>query len=181
MDQAISQESNGAKALLSEVRTNDGNGDIKRKVVGVTIPPGSRPVRLQGDTPQEFLDQVKVSSLTWLNFTVKDVEKDAVGIAKTFGFSEGIIPSLMKGYYANFEDRDVEVGILLPAVRVKRVDITWFPLIILVRKNLILTIHSRGRIPTDQFLPLLGNLRPEDAREHAAGGQGHPDAVPHHR
>jgi magnesium transporter len=146
MDQAISQESSEAKAILPEVRTNNTNGDIKRKVVGVTISPGSRPVRLQGDTPQEFLDQVKASSLTWLNFTVKNVEKDAVGIAKIFGFSEGIIPSLMKGYYANFEDRDVELGIFLPAVRVKRVDITWFPLIILVRKNLIITIH-----PEDVF------------------------------
>ena len=34
------------------------------------------------------------------------------------------------------------IGILLPAVRVKKVDFQCFPLLILVKKNLILTIHS---------------------------------------
>lgn len=141
-DQSINQECNGAKLPIPDIKPVDGNGELKRRVVGVTVPAGSKPVRLQGDIPQDFLVYAQTSTLTWLNFTVKDMDKDGSEIAATFGFSESLVPALLKGYFANFDDRDVELGILLPAVRVKKVDLTWYPLIVLVKKNLILTIHS---------------------------------------
>jgi magnesium transporter len=118
------------------------NGDLKRRIVGVTAPPGSKPIKLQGDMAKDFLGYSQSSTLTWLNFTVKDIEKEGIEIATTFGFSESLVPVLLKGYFANFEDRDVELGILLPAVRVKKVDFSSFPLLVLVKKNLILTIHT---------------------------------------
>jgi magnesium transporter len=146
MDQAVNGDFNGAKVVPQEVKPSEMNGEAKKRAVGVTLPPGSKPIKLQGDTPQEFLAQVQRSTLTWLNFSVKDVEKDGTDIATAFGFSETFVPSLLKGYFANFEDRDVELGILLPAVRVKKVEFNSFPLIILVKKGLILTIH-----PEDVF------------------------------
>jgi magnesium transporter len=142
VDQSIDREINGAKMPLPEIRPIDGNGDLRKRIVGVTLPPNSKPIKLQGDTPQDFLGYAQTSALTWLNFTVKDVERDGAVIATTFGFSESLVPALLKGYFANFDDRDVELGILLPAVRVKKVDFTCFPLIVLVNKKLILTIHS---------------------------------------
>lgn len=142
VDQSVNREINGTGMLVPDARPVEGNGDAKKKIVGVTHPPGSRPIRLQGNAPQEFLGYAHTSALTWLNFTVKDMEKEGAEIATTFGFSESLVPTLLKGYFANFDDRDVELGILLPAVRVKKVDFSWFPLIILVRKNLILTIHT---------------------------------------
>jgi magnesium transporter len=142
MDQAVNPESNGTKAPVLEAKQPESNGDVRKRAVGVAMPPGSKPIKIQGDTPQEFLGYVQTSTLTWINFTARDVEKDGNDIAMAFGFSDTLIPTLMKGYYANFEDRDVELGILLPAVRVRKVDFAWFPLIILVKKNLILTIHA---------------------------------------
>lgn len=127
---------------VPDARPIESIGDLKKRIVGVTHPPGSKPIRLQGDVPQDFLIYAQTSTLTWLNFTVKDVEKDGAEIATKFGFSESLVPALLKGYFANFDDRDVELGILLPAVRVKKVDLSWFPLIVLVKKNLILTIHN---------------------------------------
>ncbi len=123
---------------------NGNGGELPKKVaVAVTLPPGSKPIKLFGDTAEEFLPRIQGSSLTWVNFTVKDVEKDGTKVATAFGFSESMVPTLLKGYITNFEDRDVELGILLPAVRVKRVDFNCSPLIILVKKNLVLTIHSQ--------------------------------------
>jgi magnesium transporter len=142
VDQSINRENIGVKLPMPEIKPIDGNGDLKRRIVGVTAPLGSKPIRLQGDIPQDFLVYAQSSTLTWLNFTVKDVEREGSEIAVTFGFSESLVPALLKGYFANFDDRDVELGILLPAVRVKKVDFAWFPLIVLVKKNLILTIHS---------------------------------------
>ncbi len=131
--------------LEIKVQTN-GNGNgyevPKKKAVAVTIPHGSKPLKLYGDSADEFIPRIQGSSLTWINFTVKDVEKDGTQVATAFGFSESMVPTLLKGYFTNFEDRDVELGILLPAVRVKKVDFQCFPLLILVKKNLVLTIHS---------------------------------------
>ncbi|MDW5562711.1 MAG: CorA family divalent cation transporter [Methanomassiliicoccus sp.] len=141
MDQAINGGSNGTRVPMPDIRPIDGNCDLRKKVVGVTMPPGSRPTKLQGDVPQDFLGYAQSSTLTWLNFTVKDVEKEGTAIATTFGFSESLVPALLRGYFANFEDRDVELGILLPAIRVRKVEFAWFPLLVLVKKNLILTIH----------------------------------------
>jgi magnesium transporter len=144
MDPLAVQDNPGTRTLLSTARPLENANDMKKSVVGVTLPLGSKPIKLYGDTPQEFLGYVQSSSLTWLNFTVKDVEMEGSLIATTFGFSENLVPSLMKGYYANFEDRDVELGILLPAVRVKKVDFACFPLVVLVKKKLILSIHSEN-------------------------------------
>jgi magnesium transporter len=142
MDQVVNGDFNGTKVGTQEIRPSELNGDIRKRAVGVTLPSGSKPIKIMGDTPQEFLNYVQTSNLTWINFTAKDVEKDGKEIAMAFGFSETLVPTLMKGYFANFEDRDVELGMLLPAVRVKKVDFACFPLIVLVKKNLIITIHA---------------------------------------
>ncbi|OPY26711.1 MAG: CorA-like Mg2+ transporter protein [Methanomassiliicoccales archaeon PtaU1.Bin030] len=140
-------EGNGTLEYRAEMKVQtNGNGNgyevPKKKAVAVTLPPGSKPLKLYGDSADEFIPKIQGSSLTWINFTVKDVEKDGTLVATAFGFSESMVPTLLKGYFTNFEDRDVELGILLPAVRVKKVDFQCFPLLILVKKNLVLTIHS---------------------------------------
>ncbi len=140
-------EGNGTPEYRAEMKVQtNGNGNgyeaPKKKAVAVTLPPGSKPLKLYGDSADEFIPKIQGSSLTWINFTVKDVEKDGTLVATAFGFSESMVPTLLKGYFTNFEDRDVELGILLPAVRVKKVDFQCFPLLILVKKNLVLTIHS---------------------------------------
>ena len=148
----------------------NGNDLLKRKAVAVTLSPGSKPLKLHGDTAQEFLPKIQASTLTWINFTVKDVEKDGPGVATAFGFSESLVPTLLKGYLANFEDRDVELGMLLPAVRLKKVDFQCFPLIVLVKKDIVLTIHSEAvsrlvnfaRYAEVFFRKLPDNKLPED-------------------
>jgi magnesium transporter len=145
MDQTATPEVNGfAKPTLNDTKTCETNGEVRKKAVCVTLPSGPKPkpIKIQGDKPQEFLPFLQSSVLTWVNYSVKDLERDGTDVAVAFGFSESLIPALMKGYFANFEDRDVELGMLLPAVRVKKVDFACFPLIILVKKSLILTIHQ---------------------------------------
>ncbi len=118
------------------------NEPKKLRAVGVTLPLGTKPSKIQGTNPSEFLTIVQNSTLTWINFTVKDMQREGAEIAAAFGFTDSLLPTLLSGYYANFEDRDYELGIMLPAVRIVKVDLSVFPLIILVRKSLIVTIHS---------------------------------------
>ena len=111
--------------------------------VCVSLPYEGKPVKIQGKTPQEFISALQKSAVAWINFTVTDVEKEGTEIAIKLGFSGNLVPTILKGYYAQIEDYDTEMGIMVPAVLISGLDIRTFPLIILLRKDLIVTIHSR--------------------------------------
>jgi len=108
----------------------------------VTVPKGGKPVRVQANSAAGLIPTLKNSSLAWVNFTVEDLVREGTEIAVTLGFSDSLISALTTGYYASFEDRDSEVGIMVPAVKVIGLDVKAYPLLILARKDLIVTIHS---------------------------------------
>ena len=113
------------------------------RAVCVSLPHSGKPVRVVGDKPNEFISTLQSSVLSWVNFNVTDLEKEGSEIATVLGFSTSLVPLLLKGYHAAFEDRETEIGIMVPAVRVKKLELEIFPLLILVRKDLIVTIHSK--------------------------------------
>jgi magnesium transporter len=86
---------------------------------------------------------IEKSNVTWVNITLPDVKAEAPEIAVGFGFSRYLVDKVLEADKSEYYDHDSELGMLLPAVRVKGWDIQIFPLLILVRKNLILTIHPR--------------------------------------
>jgi magnesium transporter len=110
----------------------------------VWIPHDGRPVKTQGLTPEEFITTLHSSSLAWINFTVVDLEKEASNIATKLGFSSSLVPNLLMGYYANFADNETELGIMLPAVMIRDLELKAHPLLVLVRSDLIVTIHSQA-------------------------------------
>ena len=118
-----------------------GKGKSPRAVC-VSLPHVGKPVRVVGNSPTEFISTLQDSTLAWINFAVDDVDKDGSEIAVKLGFSGSLIPTVMKGYLAAFEDRETEMVIMVPAVRISGLDIKTYPLILLVRKDLIVTIHS---------------------------------------
>ena len=110
--------------------------------VCVALVTGGKPIKLQGDDPVEFIPTIQASALAWINFPLKDLEKEGTEIAAKLGFSDNFVTSLLKGSYSNYEDRDAELGVLVPAVRITRLEVQRFSLIVLIRKNLILTMHN---------------------------------------
>jgi magnesium transporter len=125
---------------------------ISNRVICVSLPSlSSKPIKLTAATPEEILVMVQKANLSWVNYTATNLETDGAKVASQFGFSEGIIPTLLKGYYANYEDREVELGVMVPAVRVVGLELGVYPIIILVRKNLILTMHAQEVTRIIQF------------------------------
>jgi len=115
----------------------------KYRAVCVALPHRGRPIRVYGNTPAELIPTLQASTLAWINFTVDSIENDGPEIAIKLGFSASMIPTLLKGYHASFEDRETEVGLMVPAVKISGFDVQSNPLLILVRKDLIVTIHSK--------------------------------------
>jgi magnesium transporter len=112
------------------------------RAVCVALASGQKPVKVYGEVPSEFREIVQTCNIAWINFAVADLEKDGTEIAAKLGFSDSLVSALLKGFYSNYEDREVELGIMVPAVRIHGLEIHSYNLIVLIRKNLILTMHD---------------------------------------
>lgn len=121
------------------------------RAVCVAIPHVGKPVRILGNSPTEFISTLQNSTLAWINFTVCDIAKDGAEVATLLGFSASLVPEVIKGYHASFVDGETELGIMVPAVMIAKLDLRSYPLIILVRKDLIVTIHSEEVVRLVQF------------------------------
>jgi magnesium transporter len=93
----------------------------------------------------DFASVINHASIAWIDYIIEDFEKEATESAAKVGFSEQLIKRLLLDVRGNYEDLDIEVGILLPSIHVEGFDINVEPLLILLRGNLLLTIHTRKR------------------------------------
>jgi len=114
----------------------------KPRGVCIALQHGGKPAKMQGDNPLDFYPMLQNSNLAWINFALSDFEKEGTEIAAKLGFSDTLVPALLKGYYSNYEDRDVELGIMVPAVKITGLEVKSYNLIILLRRNLILSMHN---------------------------------------
>lgn len=115
---------------------------VKRRGICVALPQGGKPVKLTGDSPSDFLPVLQNSTFAWINFSLTDLEKDGTDVSAKLGFSDSLVPALLGNYHANYEDREIELGIKVPAVKIIGLEVISYDLIILVRRNLILSMHS---------------------------------------
>ena len=163
----------GAPSATESVAANLPGGPLPSqtpRAVCVALAPGQKPVKVYGEAPSEFREIVQTCNIAWINFAVADLEKDGTEAAAKLGFSDTLVSSLLKGFYSNYEDREVELGLMIPAVRIHGLEIRTYNLIVLIRKNLILTMHNeavtrfiRFSRYADTFLRKLpDNMPPED-------------------
>jgi len=98
---------------------------------------------------EEFFPLIRKASLTWVDIKVDDFEKDAVETSTKMGFSELLVTQLLtrladRGrFQGGYEDFDTEMGLLIPAISMEGFDIVVNPLLVLLKKGLIVTIRSR--------------------------------------
>jgi magnesium transporter len=98
--------------------------------------------RLTDRTLEEYVNVVKDASIAWIDWTGEEREKEFESVALAAGFSKIPMAKLVGGFYSAYEDYDTELGIMLPSVDMKDETMKVHPLIILIRDNMILTIHS---------------------------------------
>ena len=130
---AVSAGQNGAAAS---------GAAVKRRGICVALPQGGKPIKLIGDSPSDFLPVLQSSTFAWINFSLTDLEKDGTDVSAKLGFSDSLVPALLKNYHSNYEDREIELGLKVPAVKIIGMEVISYDLIILVRRNLILSMHS---------------------------------------
>jgi len=135
---------------MTEQKTNQtpsqpGNGGetepfLKRWFCVAASNSGSTTKR-DAETPNGFLDLVGQSSITWIDYRTDNLDSDTPIAAAQFGFSEQLVSSLTGDFKTTYQDFDTELGLRLPSVQVRFLDVNTHPLLILLKKNFILTIH----------------------------------------
>jgi magnesium transporter len=98
--------------------------------------------RLNDRTLGEYVGVVKDASIAWIDWTAEEHEKAFEAAALAGGFSKIPVSKLMGGFYSAYEDHDTELGIMLPAVSMKNEKMKVHPLIILIRDNVVFTVHG---------------------------------------
>ncbi len=98
---------------------------------------------MQCDDIEALTPLVKQPGLAWVDYTVEDVRRDAAPTAAKLGFSEPLVAKLLENARSGYEDLDTEMGLLLPMIHVSGFEVTLYPLLILLRRGLILTLHTQ--------------------------------------
>src|SRR5512133_3807157 len=108
----------------------------------ITLSPEGTIDRLSERPLEEYLPAIKGATIAWIDCSTKDDDKEIEQIAQAAGFNKIPIPKLTTGFYSAYEDYDTELGIMLPSVTVKTETMTVHPLFVLIRDNIVITIHS---------------------------------------
>lgn len=98
-------------------------------------------VKLEGSL-NEFLETLKEADYAWINVQVDDLKEDGMKAASTLGFKPLIVQELLSQRFSGYEDQISELGLLVPAVRVQELEVEINQLIILMKSNIIVTIHG---------------------------------------
>lgn len=94
------------------------------------------------DNPAEIREALRGFSLAWVDYKTDNLKEDVASIAASLGFNPLLPATLLQDPYASYEDFDVELGLMLPVIKVNKLDVLTTPLLILIRKNFILTLHT---------------------------------------
>lgn len=107
------------------------------------LEPTGKTFKQEAESPYNFLDIVSKSSVAWVDYITDDPMKDLPTVAAQMGFSEAFISNLACCDQLNYQDFDNELWLSYPSIQIRGTDVKAYPLIVLIRKNLVFSIHVR--------------------------------------
>ncbi|MDM7999361.1 MAG: CorA family divalent cation transporter [Dehalococcoidia bacterium] len=123
------------------------------------------------ESPHQFANMVNSSVIAWVDYWTDNFDRDAAVAASKFGFTDALVSSLAVESRTTYQDFDTEMGMRLPSVQVRGFQVEPYPLLILMRRTFILTVHPlnvdrrfhRMRRYADTFIrKIRQDLAPED-------------------
>jgi len=107
------------------------------------LEPTGKTFKQEAESPYSFLDIVSKSSVAWVDYITDDPMKDLPTVAAQMGFSEAFISNLSCCDQLNYQDFDTEMWLSFPSIQIRGTEVKAYPLIALIRKNLVFTVHVR--------------------------------------
>lgn len=129
-----------AEAELS-IRTKF-NLATTRSTLCVGVMENGQTHRYESDSTGEMREKLRSFSIAWIDYKTDKLKEEAASVAASLGFNPLLPASLLQEQYGSYEDFDLELGLMLPVIKVEKLQVIASPLLILIRKNFILTIHA---------------------------------------
>ena len=107
------------------------------------VEPSGRTIRQEAESPACFMEILNRSAISWVDYITDDPVKDLPVVAAQMGFSESFISNLPCCDQLNYSDFDNEMWLTFPAIQIRGTDVKAYPLVVLIRKNLVFTFHIR--------------------------------------
>jgi magnesium transporter len=107
------------------------------------LEPTGKTFKQESESPYNFLDIVSKSSVAWVDYITDDPMKELPTVAAQMGFSETFISNLSCCDQLNYQDFDNEMWLSYPSIQIRGTDVKAYPLIVLIKKNLVFSIHVR--------------------------------------
>jgi magnesium transporter len=107
----------------------------------VAVAPDGSIFKGDAESPAQFVDIVGKSVIAWIDYWTDNYDRDAALAAATLGFSDALVSSLTVESRTTYQDFDTEMGMRLPSVQVHQFQVEPYPLLMLMRRSFILTIH----------------------------------------
>ena len=97
----------------------------------------------EAENPNSFLEVINRSVVAWVDFITDDPLKDLPFVASQLGFSESFISTASGVNQLNYQDFDSEMFMKLPSIQIRGSEVKAHPLLFLIRKNMVFTMHVR--------------------------------------
>jgi magnesium transporter len=107
----------------------------------VGLYPSGKAYKQDADSPIPFLEIMNRSVVSWVDYITDDPIKDIPMVAAQMGFSETFITSMGGETPITYQDFDTEMWMRIPSIQIRGTDVKAYPLLMLIRKNVVFTMH----------------------------------------
>ena len=107
----------------------------------VAVAPDGSIYKGDSESPTQVVEIVGKSVIAWIDYWTDNYDRDTPVAAAKLGFSDALVSSLTVESRTTYQDFDTEMGMRLPSVQVHQFQVEPYPLLLLMRRNFILTIH----------------------------------------
>ncbi len=107
------------------------------------IEPSGKTFKHEAESSATLLEKINQSMVTWVDYITDNPMKDLPAVAAQMGFSESFISNLSCCEQLNYEDFDNEMWMSFPSVQIRGTEVKAHPLLILIKKNMVFTLHMR--------------------------------------
>lgn len=108
----------------------------------VALSPAGTIFKGAAESATGLLKMLDGASIAWVDYVTRgEFDVEAPEVALQLGFSPQLLTSLLESPHSAYQDFDTEMGIKIPSVQVRELVVQPYPLLLLIRKNFIFTIH----------------------------------------
>ena len=138
---------------MAEIETNGTTGKIERNSIEpeaaqkpwfyTATSPSGTVSKGSAESLADFSELLASATICWVDYVTQDADfdKEAHIVVEQLGFSHELTSSITSESYLNYQDLDTELGMKVPSIQVRELEVEAYPLLLFLRKNFVLTIH----------------------------------------